>query len=228
MKIEYVNKIRGREVKSKAISHLKASINDIKKPESLNIIKIMNPKLIPFDLMARLKCFQCGIYNRAILCPPYLFQTYPQFKTIKSTRKFMNSFDYMVVFVFQNDGTKSWKIDKRELSHIELKKKVAKQLKGTEAGQSREIGKLMRKYSNKFKKLGYKTFPLINGHCDLCAHKCPRRDNPPCPNHGMPSLESCYIDVYELLRILNINYEYPVNELLTGVAAILIKEDYNE
>lgn len=207
---------------------LKTFINDFNKPENLNIIKIIKPNIVPFDLIARLKCFQCGLYDRAILCPPYLFQTYPQFKTIKSTKKFFNSFDYMVIFVFQNDGTKSWKIDKRELSHIDFKKKIAKQLKGTEAGQSREIGRLTRKYSNIFKKAGYKTFGLLPGHCDLCAFKCPNRDHPPCKHKGMPSLEACYIDVYKLLRILNIHYEYPVNELLTGVSAILITENYDK
>jgi len=105
--------------------------------------------------------------------------TYPQFETYKSTQEFFNSFDYIIILVFQNDGTKSWKINKSQLSHIEFKKKVGKQLKGTEAGQSREIAKITRQYSSAFKKKGYETFPLIPGHCDLCAHKCPNRDNPP-------------------------------------------------
>jgi len=39
---------------------LKAIINDLKKPESLNTIKIIKPNKIPLDLIARLKCFQCG------------------------------------------------------------------------------------------------------------------------------------------------------------------------
>jgi hypothetical protein len=85
----------------------------------------------------------------------------------------------MIVFIFQNDGSKSWLINKAELSHINLVPKKGKQLKGTEAGQSRAIGKLMRKYSNALRKKGYLTFPFINGHCDLCAFKCPNRDNPP-------------------------------------------------
>jgi len=39
---------------------LKTMINNLKKPENLNIIKIIKPSKIPFDLIARLKCFQCG------------------------------------------------------------------------------------------------------------------------------------------------------------------------
>jgi predicted metal-binding protein len=169
-----------------------------------------------------------GIYNRAILCPPFLFQTYPQFKTYKSTEKYFGSFDYMVVFIFQNDGTKSWRINKDSLCHIDFKKKVGKQLKGTEAGQSREVAMITRKYQNTLKKKGYKTFGLTCGHCDLCGHKCKNRDNPPCKHKGMPSLEATGIDVYQLLKNLNVDYEYPVENTLTGVSSILVRENDNE
>ena len=204
---------------------IKSVLKEIKKPENLDEVKIIKPNKVPFDDIARLKCFQCGIYNRAILCPPYLFETYPQFETIKKTKKFFNSFDRMLIFIFKNDGSKSWLLNKSELSHINLVPKKAKQLKGTEAGQSRAIGKLMRKWSNQFRKKGYKTFPFINGHCDLCAFKCPNRDHPPCRLHGMPSLESCFIDVYQLLKNLDIPFEYPVETFVTGVTGILVRRD---
>ena len=73
----------------------------------------------------------------------------------------------MILFIFQNDGSKSWKVNKRDLAHIELKIKVGKQLKGTEVGQSREIGALTNKYRNIIRKKGYDVFGLIPGHCDL-------------------------------------------------------------
>ena len=165
--------------------------------------------------------------SRAILCPPYLFETYPQFETIKSTREFIESFDYMVLFIFQNDGSKSWKVNKRDLAHIELKKKVGKQLKGTEAGQSREIGALTNRYRNIIRKKGYDTFGLLPGHCDLCSFKCPNRDNPPCTHNGMPSLEAIGIDVYQLLKNLDVDYQYPVEGLLTGVSAVLVRKENN-
>jgi len=166
-----------------------------------------------------------GLYSRAILCPPHLFQTYTQFKTFKSTREFINSFDRALVFIWKNDGTKSWKLDKRELSHIEFKIKKGKQLKGTEAAQSREITLLMRKYRNIFKKNNYETFTLIPGHCDLCAFKCPNRDNPPCKMKGFPSLEAIGIDVYKLLEKMKVAYEYPCINYLTSVTMTLIRKD---
>jgi len=39
----------------------------------------------------------------------------------------------------------------------------------------------------------------------------------------MPSLESCFIDVYQLLKDLAIDYEYPVENVVTGVTGILVK-----
>ena len=165
-----------------------------------------------------------GLYNRAILCPPFLSQTYPQFKTIELTKKYFRSFDYAVIFIFQNDGTKSWKINKDNLCHINFKKKVGKQLKGTEAGQSREVAMITRKYQGFLKKEKYETFGMTCGHCDLCGHKCENRDRPPCKHKGMPSLEACFIDVYQLLNDLDVNYDYPVMNTLTAVSSILVKK----
>jgi len=201
-------------------------INDILKtikfPESLNKIKQINPKAIPLNLTARLKCFQCGLYKRGILCPPYVWKTYPQFETFKSTRKFINNYKSALIFIWKNDGSKSWKIIKSDLSHIQLKKKKGMQLKGTEAGQSREITRMMKKIQTTFKKKGYENaFSFIPGHCDLCAFKCPNRDNPPCKKNGLPSMESIGIDVYRLLEQLNIEYEYPVINELTNVTMLL-------
>lgn len=167
--------------------------------------------------------FVLNKFNRAILCPPLLFQTYPQFSTFESTRQFIDSFDKAIVFIWKNDGTKSWKINKEELKHIEFKKKIGKQLKGTEAGQSRELCRLMKSYRSTFKKEGHKVFSLIPGHCDLCGFKCPNRSNPPCKRNGMPSLEAIGIDVYKLLDNLKVPYEYPVENILTNVTMLLIK-----
>jgi hypothetical protein len=50
-------KTKGGSLKKTA---LKAILNNLKKPENLNIIKIIKPSKIPLDLIARLKCFQCG------------------------------------------------------------------------------------------------------------------------------------------------------------------------
>ncbi len=205
-------------------NQIKNILKKLPKPENLFYIKIINPKSIPLDEIARLKCFQCGLIARAILCPPYLFKTYPQFRTMKKTKKFLINFEKAIIFIWQNDGTKSWKVNRKKLAHINFKKKFGKELKGTEVSQSREIGKLTKAYQGIFKKNGFDSFGFLNGHCDLCGHHCPRRDHPPCTRNGLPSMEACFIDVYKLLENLNIYYEYPVEELLTAVTMILIKK----
>lgn len=198
-------------------------INKLRYPENLSQIIYINPQQITFNLIARLKCYQCGLYSRGILCPPLLWQTYKQFKTIKSSIEFVNSFKKAIIFIWKNDGTKSWKINKQELSHIQLKKKIGKQLKGTEAGQSRELGTLMRKYKKEVTKNGYECFTLLQGACNLCGKFCPNREKPPCKRKGMPSLEAIGIDVYKLLKTLNVSYEYPVENYLTCVTMLLMK-----
>lgn len=197
-------------------------MDNLKYPESLSQIHYLYPFNLPLDLVARLKCYNCGLYKRAILCPPYLWQTYEQFRTYKSTKKFLRSFDTAVVFAWRNDGSRSWKLDKRELSHVELKPKKGRQLKGTEAGQSRELCKLMRTYRKEVRKHGYNAFAFIPGHCDSCGGKCPDRDNPPCKKGGMPSLEAAGIDVYKLLENIGVEYEHPVENYLTSVTMLLV------
>ncbi len=202
---------------------IKKAIKDLKFPKSLSKILIINPNSIPFDLIARLKCYQCGLFRRAILCPPYLERTYPQFKSVESSKDFANNFKYALTFIYKNDGTKPWKINEEKLSHISFRKKYGKELKGTEVSQSRELAKLTKSHTLLLRKKGFKTFGLIAGHCDLCGFKCPQRDNPPCKKKGLPSLEAIGIDVYALLEKFNIKYEYPVENYLTTVTMILIR-----
>jgi len=203
---------------------LKKIIDNFEFPECLSEIRYIKPSKIPLDLIARFGCLHCGLWSRSISCPPYLWQTYKQFKTIQSTVKFIRSFDTAIVFVWKNDGTKSWKVNKEELSHIEFKIKKGRQLKGTEAGQSRELTRLTAIYRAKLRKSGYKCFGLIQGPCNLCAFKCENRDNPPCVRGCLPSLEAIGIDVYKMLENLDIDYEFPVINSLTAVTMMLVKE----
>jgi len=163
-----------------------------------------------------------GLYNRAILCPPLLTETYPQFKDISTIREWLTEYRYAIVLIFKNDGTKSWKLKKKDLAHINFKIKKGMQLKGTEVASSREIGLLMRKWRSQLKKQGAKAFGLLNGHCDNCGKKCPNRNNPPCKKGGMPSLEAIGIDCYELMESLGIEYQYPAIDYVTTVTAFLV------
>lgn len=205
-------------------SVIESAIKVLKFPENFSEYRVIKPSKITINAMARLKCQQCGLIARAILCPPYLAKTYKQFATIESCRDWVYGKRYAIVMVWKNDGTKSWKLRLGDLKHIDFKLKKGMQLKGTEVAQSKEIGRLMYLYKSKLdRQLGVRVFGLLNGHCDRCrGRKCPNRDNPPCKKGGMPSLEAIGIDVYKLLEDLNIEYEYPVVSYVTAVTMFLV------
>lgn len=46
----------------KILSDVKKSVRNLVKPENLNIIEYIRPYEVPFDPVARLKCYQCGIF----------------------------------------------------------------------------------------------------------------------------------------------------------------------
>jgi len=174
-------------------------------------------------LFARVKCAACGLYARAILCPPLLAQTYNQFETIDSCRFFYaNSVKEAAVFVFKNDGTKAWKRNKKELAHIEFKKRYGRQLKGVENGSAKMINKYMKKLEKKMS-IDFNVQALIAGHCDVCQQgaRCPNRENPPCHHKGLTSLEATGLDVYGLLAKLKVPFEYPALSYLTQVTLLL-------
>jgi len=64
---------------------------------------------------------------------------------------------------------------------------------------------------------------LIAGHCDVCptGSRCPNRENPPCKNKGMTSLEATGLDVYGLLKFLKVEYQYPALSYLVQVTCLL-------
>ena len=193
-------------------------------PPFLSEIIKMNPKDLPITAYARILCQNCGLFNRAILCPPLLYQTYPQYETIESSNKYLGSFDEAYIYVFKNDGTKRfwYKRDHDLFSHLRLRKaESGRQLKGMEAVSVRYITQIMHRIRRVIRKKGYDAETFIPGHCDLCARKCPNRENPPCKRKGMPSLEATGINVYTLLDQLGVEYEYPVESYLTSVTMMV-------
>lgn len=194
-------------------------------PPFIDRIVTMLPKHLPIDGYARTMCTHCGLYNRAILCPPLLAQTYPQFATIDSSKAWFDTFRWAYVYIFKNDGTKRWwyKKEHERYQHIALVKHKARKLKGVEASSSRKLTHMMRKIKNVNRKAGFEVETFIQGHCDLCARKCPNRENPPCHKGGLASMEATGINVYKLLRQLGIPYEYPVINYLTQVTMMVVK-----
>jgi hypothetical protein len=202
--------------------------------QNLNEYRFVDGKFLSecISIFPRFKCQNCGLYGRAILCPPMVEQTYPQFATINNSKAwYANNIISAAIFVFKNDGTLRWKRGKTSLSHIEFKIRYGRQLKGVENGSAKEINRQMWKLQGIIKEVtGEKTISLICGHCDICpgAHRCPNRENPPCRRKGMTSLESTGLDVYAILKKLDIGYEYPVLSYLTQVTCFLIVKPKKE
>lgn len=193
-------------------------------PPFLSEIIEIEPDQLPFSALARMYCQRCGLYNRAILCPPMLALTYPQFKTLNSSINHFNSFKKIYIYIFKNDGTKRWWMnsEKSSYSHLRLRKQVGRQLKGVEASSARWLTKRMRKIKTVNERNGFIVETFIQGHCDFCSRKCPNRENPPCVRGGLPSLEACGISVYTLLKNIGIDYEYPVINYLTQVTMMAV------
>ena len=194
-------------------------------PPYLSEIKVIDPKKIPITAMARIFCQHCGLFGRAILCPPLLYQTYPQYKTIDSCRRYVDSFDKAYIYIFKNDGRNRWwfKKEQAKFDHLRLIKRRGRQLKGCEASSARQLTLLMKKIKRVNEKRGYLTDCYIQGHCDFCSRKCPNRENPPCKRGGLPSLEAIGINVHLLLENLEIKYEWPPMSFLTQVTMMLVK-----
>lgn len=200
-------------------------------------VRKIDPKKIPLSSHTRLKCGNCGLWNRAVLCFPRLKKTYPEFSTFKSTREWLDSSIKAFIFIWKNNGQKPWKIDWNEISHIDFKKVGGRKLKGVEVASSKAINKFMSSlrddYNNSLYDKKTQAISLIAGHCDNCGRYCPLRDipNSRCKKGGMPSLEAIGIDVYKLLDIVGVDWEYPVqeNDELTQVTMLIIrdKNDYS-
>ena len=200
-------------------------INPKSFPPSLDQIRVIDPKELPITAYARILCQHCGLWGRAILCPPLLCQTYPQFKTVELSKKYFTSFSKCYIFIFKNDGTRRWWYEKEteKYKYIDLVRRKSRQLKGCEVSSAKKITDIMRKIKRVNIKLGYDVETFIQGHCDFCQHKCPNRSNPPCKKGGLPSMEAVGINVYQLLNNLEVEYQYPVINYLTQVTMMVVK-----
>lgn len=183
---------------------------------------------IPFTPHARLKCQNCGLFNRGTLCPPRLSNSFPQFETIKLAKKWITESKVVLIFIWRNDGTRPWKIDWDEVAHIEFLKVEGRRLKGVEHASAKALTKVMKDLENEVNDAlpkGSRAHAFIPGHCDICGRYCPLRDYPKakCNKGGMPSMESIGIDVYKLLDEFHIDWKYPVGQFLTQVTMLVIR-----
>lgn len=187
---------------------------------------------IPFSPHARLKCQNCGLFNRGTLCPPRIGNTYPFLRTIKEAKEWLGGAQVVYIFVWQNDGTRPWKVDWNEILHIEFLKITGRRFKGVEHASAKALTKIMKKLEDDMNdvlavnKTYSEAMALIPGHCDLCGRYCPLREYPDskCKKGGMPSMEAIGIDVYKLLTMKSIDWCYPVGEFLTQVTMLVIHQ----
>jgi len=203
-------------------------LNKYKFPWNFSEAFKISGKDIPLSVHARLKCQNCGLFNRGTLCPPRLGNTYSYFATLKKSREWLDRSFAVYIFIWKNDGTKPWLVDWDNISHIRFEKRTGRRLKGVEHASAKAITKFMKKLEddwNIVSNKGSNMSALIPGHCDVCSHYCPLRNfpNAVCKKGGMPSLEAIGVDVYTLLRSLDVNYHYPVMDdgYLTQVTAIV-------
>ncbi len=135
-------------------------------PFIFDVFKI-KPDELPITAYSRIMCQNCGLFNRAILCPPLLYQTYPQYRTINSSISFFKEFESIYVYVFRNDGTKRfwYKKEQSNYGHLRLRKaESGRQLKGIESVSARYLTLLMHKIRNINRKVGYRCEAYIQGH----------------------------------------------------------------
>lgn len=186
--------------------------------------------MFSFSPHSRLKCQNCGLFNRGTLCPPRLGNSYPHLATIRGARKWLRKAEYVYVFVWQNDGTKPWVIDWEDVAHLYFREISGRRLKGVEHASAKAITKFMKKLEDHANGnlSQHNAFAFIPGHCDLCARYCPIREVPKarCRKGGMPSMESIGVDVYNLLDYLGVDWRYPVMEgdHLTQVTMLVMRE----
>ena len=198
-------------------------------PQNLDQIIKIKPEELIISAYSRMLCQNCGLWGRAILCPPLLYKTYPQYRTIEKSREYFDKFDAAYIYIFKNDGSKRfwYKSEQEKYKHFRLiKVESGRQLKGIEIVGSRYITQTMFKVRKINRRQGYICQTFILGHCDKasCGHRCPNRGNPPCKHGGMPSLEATGINVYATLEKLGVEYQYPVMTYLTSVAMMIVRK----
>lgn len=144
-----------------------AYIKKKKFPPFLDQIIRINPKEIPITAYARMMCQNCGLWNRAILCPPMLYKTYPQYKTINSSKKYFNQFNDAFVYVWKSNGSdRFWfKSEYDQYSHLRLRKvKSGRELKGYDIVSARWLTRMMAKIRRINEKRGFLVEVFTCGH----------------------------------------------------------------
>jgi predicted metal-binding protein len=181
---------------------------------------IVDPKIIKFTPLARLKCQNCGLYNRVPKCAP-------NNQSLNDTAKFIHNLEYAVFIVYQSDGSKSWKNEPLNREPIKGMK-----LKGTAAGMAIRLNKvidlLVKYYIRELNlKRNKEIIGMISGHCDICG-KCQLKDKYETPgvtkqcNKGYASLEALGIDCFDLYRKLKVKHEEIPWNFVTLIGGVIL------
>jgi len=190
-------------------------------PQCHLLTRIIDPKIVIFDPMARMKCQNCGLFNRTPRCAPNVPVLYEIKDQMRSKLK------HGIIVIYQNDGSKTWREDQVRDGVIK-----GKRLKGAAAGMAKvlnmRIHEITQLMMNQFElKKDRNIFSFITGHCNICG-KCPLKDKyvgvgrvRDCKK-GYSSMEAVGVDVFDLYDKLEIKYEIIPWNIVTLVGGIFL------
>jgi len=197
------------------------ALSKVEWPECHLKTEYIDPNILVFNPMARLKCQNCGLYNRVPKCSP----SNPPMDVIE---KKLKSFKTGIIVVYQSDGTKAWRPEQERPN----KPLEGKQLKGTAAGMARFLNYSLHDVTkwliNKYDLVKDEDIiTLISGHCQICG-KCCLKDKyesvgvvKKCTK-GYSSLEAIGIDCFKLLEAIGVKHEVVPWNCVTVVGGIFV------
>lgn len=175
-------------------------------PVIQSIYRIL-PKDIPFSIVPKMKCRNCGAFKRKYGCPPVIDYDKIE-RLVRKARK-------CYVLISRTDGSIPWRDG---LTRTQLTKKTDRGLKGASIGLQVYLQNLSRHISATSKG---KVWVLGAGPC----HECRKCTITKCQKgkRKLMSAEAAGVDVYALLDLLEENWEYPVKNFLTNVILVFMK-----
>ena len=200
---------------------LKDVMKKICRPPAFLDYFIIDPSKVKFTPLARLKCQNCGLYNRVPRCAPNV-------PSLEESEKKIHSMNKGLILVYQNDGSKPWKKGVKRDGPLQGKK-----LKGTAAGMARLLNQNIYDivmnlcYNNESLIKDKNIIGLISGHCQLCG-KCPMKDKYDSPGvmkkckKGFSALEAIGIDCFNLMDLIDVKHEKVPWNFVTLIGGVFV------
>ena len=185
-------------------------------PESLVVIRKIDPHDLPFTLSARFLCQHCSAYGKKRCCPPIV-------KTVSFYREHVKRYKNCYIFVWQSDGWAGWHTHPDGMDP----NKWGKVLIGVDAALRAFSYNVMSDIASMCKEHRVGVFVSLSGSCKKCVKQGCALPPLPCrhPIPGMASPEAMGVDVMSLLYSLGIPVQLPVFDFVTRVSIVYSKEE---